>query len=107
MGAFGELVRKTRREQNTSVRELSERVGKRAGPDASRSFISFIENGRNLPTYKVALALAEELGIEPEKALRAAYLDRVNHYREREKAYFEEFLSENKTVKVDTDKVTK
>lgn len=107
MGEFSDLVRKKRREKNMSVRELSDALSQRLGKGSTRSNISFVETGRNLPTYSVALALAQELGIDPEKALRAAFVDRVNHYRDRERAYFEEFLSENKSVKVDADKITK
>ena len=107
MGAFGDLVRKKRREKGISVRVLSEAISKRAGANASRSNISFIETGRNLPTYGVALALAQELGIDPEKALRAAFQDRVSHYKQREKGYLEEFFGENKSVKIDVERITK
>lgn len=107
MGSFGEMVRKRRRDRGLSVIDLADAISKRAGANVSRSHINFIEIGRNLPTYRAAIALAEELDIDPEKALKSTFKDRVEHYRARERDYLEEFLRENKTVRVDIDRITK
>ena len=107
MDTFGELVRKKRHEQGISVRLLSEAISAHAGFSVSRSQINFIEIGKNLPTYRVALALAEELQIDTDKALRAAFKDRVQHYTEREEKYFREFLNENRRLKIDPNRITK
>jgi transcriptional regulator with XRE-family HTH domain len=107
MDTFGELVRKKRHERGISVRLLSEAISAHAGFSVSRSQINFIEIGKNLPTYRVALALAEELQIDTDKALRATFKDRVRHYTEREEKYFKEFLNENRGLKINPGRMTK
>lgn len=106
MDYFGEMVRKKRREKGLSVRALVDACSER-GVRISRSSINFLEMGKNLPTYSVAFSVAEVLGIDPEKALKAVFKQRVEHLREREKSYLEEFLRENKQISLDQYRITK
>ena len=107
MVSFGEMVRKERRKEGLSVRALATACSEQAGVGISRSSVNFLEIGKNLPTYSVALSVAEVLGIDPEKALKAVFRERVEHFRDREKSYLEEFLRENKRLSLDQDKITK
>ena len=56
---LGERIRELRLDQNLSLRQLADRVGK------SAPFISDVELGRRFPSPGVLHAIATELGVDP------------------------------------------
>lgn len=107
LDTFPDIVRKRRKEKGITIRALADEISKRPGVNVSRSHLNFVETGRHLPSYEVAVALAQALEIDEVKALRAAYKARVEYFKNRENDYLEKFLKENKRLNIEVGRISK
>lgn len=104
MEKFSEMVARARREKGLSVRDL-EKILREKGYRVSFAFISFTENERKRPSYSLALALADVLGIDPEEALASAYATRMAHSKKLERRYLDEILEERGMGGISSDEI--
>jgi len=81
---FSELIKSARAKKNLSVRDLEKHVFSITGVRVSRTYISFLEIEKRKPTYEVAFALAEALGLEVDLTLASAFQARREHDFNRE-----------------------
>lgn len=65
-GAFGEALRKARREASISQEELAARSG------LHRTYVSQLERGQKSPSLNVIAGLARSLGVRPHELVRSA-----------------------------------
>ena len=106
MEKFSEMIARSRKEKGLSVRELSKALNDK-GYSISFAFINFIETERKKPSYSVAYALADVLDIDLKKALTLAYLARIEHNKQLEKNYLEEFIYDKSIESVTAEEVMK
>lgn len=71
--AFGEVIRSLRLEQELSQEELA------LAADRHRTYISLLERGRNSPSLRTIIRLADVLGIKPADLLER--VDRLQRAR--------------------------
>jgi|SRR5450759_3143144 len=107
MKSFDQLIRDKRREKQHTIRSLEKALWENQGVHASRSLINLMEMGKRKPTYEIAFALADELGIDSKTALRAAYLARVAFDENREKGYLAKLIYEKKIAGFDIEDIVK
>lgn len=62
--AFGQVLREFRRARGLSQESLA------FACDLSREYVSLLERGKNLPSVRTLLALAEALGTSPSEMFR-------------------------------------
>lgn len=94
METFAETIKNKRRAKGLSTRALERALAENQNLRLSRSFINYIENEKKKPTFEIAYALAQELGINTTKALKLAYRARADFDRNRERESLEKFLTE-------------
>jgi transcriptional regulator with XRE-family HTH domain len=107
MKRFDQLIKDKRKEKQHTIRSLEKSLWENQGVHASRSFINLMEMGKRKPTYEIAFALADELGIDCKTALRAAYLARVDFDKNREKGYMARLINQRKITGFDVDDIVK
>jgi transcriptional regulator with XRE-family HTH domain len=66
MATFGRHVRKLRKAQGRSLRKVAESIGK------THAYLSQVESGKSPPSEGVVLALADELGEDPDVLMAMA-----------------------------------
>ncbi len=64
--AFGQILRSRREEAGLTQQELADAI------EGVRSYIQFLEYGKQTPTAKTMILIAESIGVEPEEMLRDA-----------------------------------
>lgn len=69
---LGERIRELRLDQNLSLRQLADRIGK------SAPFISDVELGRRFPSPGVLQAIATELGVDLEELQQHDYRESMS-----------------------------
>ena len=70
------------------------------------SRINYLENGRRVPTYEMAYALARALDIDVELALRSAFKARSDFNRGREIESLKHLISKRNVTGLDIRRIT-
>lgn len=81
---FPDMIRNARAKAGLTTRQLADALSVR-GASASVTLINQIERATTKPTFDFAYFAARETGMDPEAALRAAFLYRVKWSIDREK----------------------
>jgi len=107
MKDFAEIIREARKARGHSIRSLEKALLDNQRVHASRSFINLMETRKRKPTYEIAYALSQELGIDTKVALRAAYLARAEFDRQREKEYLLKLKKKRRLSDLDIEYITR
>ena len=62
--AFGQILRRQRQAAGISQKKLASRI------EGVRSYVQFLEYGRQTPTATAIILIAEALGVSPDEMLR-------------------------------------
>jgi transcriptional regulator with XRE-family HTH domain len=81
---FPDMIRTARTKAGLTTRQLSDELTVR-GVKASVTLINQVEHATTKPTFDFAYYAAQETDLDPEAALRAAFLYRVKWSIDREK----------------------
>jgi transcriptional regulator with XRE-family HTH domain len=90
-------------QKKLTVRVLESLLKERGDHKVSRTYISLLETGKRKPTYEVAYALSEVLGIDVQTALASAFQARRDFDLAREKRDLQDLAKRKKLKGVDID----
>lgn len=108
MKELPELIKTARQKKKLSVRGVADLVNQSGEVKVTGSMINVIELGRKQASYRLVYSLSQVLDINPQQALRAAYLWRIRHCVEKESRFASEFISTlPKGDRVDLEQITR
>ncbi len=108
MKELPELIKAARQKKKLTVRGVADLVNQSGEVKVTGSMINIIELGRKPASYRLVYSLSQVLDIEPQQALRAAYLGRIRHCVEKESRFVADFVSTlPKGDRVDPEQITR